>query len=178
MHRLFEIEAGQFQNALSIYAYKPDVLKALKQAQCLVLRGSPGTGQSLLQALLVSSTTFRLITFAACCNWVVQNVLVCRWLCICASCCQQQQTLHVWRMYFALISRNTNATYCLGLACACRCYFDSVCVVLLKQQSCWHQNVKLLQTTLLRQDSFALLSHHANAHQVEGAATAEFAVML
>ena len=54
MHRLFELEAGQFQQGLSIYAHKAFVLQLLKQTQCLVLKGSASTGQSLLLSCLAT----------------------------------------------------------------------------------------------------------------------------
>lgn len=44
LHRLFQLELLQFQQAMPMYAFKPDFLALLKQKQCIVLKAAAGTG--------------------------------------------------------------------------------------------------------------------------------------
>lgn len=47
VHTLFQLESLQFQQALPMYAVKPDFLSLLKQKQCVVLTAAAGTGDCL-----------------------------------------------------------------------------------------------------------------------------------
>ena len=42
--RLFQLESVQFQQAMPMYAVKPDFLALLQQKQCIVLKAAAGTG--------------------------------------------------------------------------------------------------------------------------------------